>query len=97
MLFAHDVITLMDPVMQCGFAGMSVLLLGIVIWGGKRLFGVLEGNSKVIKANTMTIDKINDSIGRHETEASKRHRESQIAIHDMREKLIAKLAANGVE
>ena len=98
MLFAHDAITtLMDPVMQCGFAGFALTLLGFLFWGVKRLLSAFENNGRVVEANTKMMETINDTLSRHDTGAVTRHRESQTAIHDMREKLIAKLAANGIE
>ena len=44
-----------SPVIQYGFAGFCVILLGIIIWMIKRLLGVLEKNSEVISANTNAI------------------------------------------
>jgi len=43
---------ILQPVIQYGFLGFSVVLLGIIIWLIKRLLGVLDANNKVITANT---------------------------------------------
>jgi len=60
-----DVGTLMSPVMQCGFAGFSVVLLAILVWMFRQWQQMhkeqikLQGETnKIIAANTTTIDKM---------------------------------------
>ena len=50
---------LLQPVIQYGFLGFSVVLLGVVIWLIKRLLAVLEATDRIIAANT---EAINDLI-----------------------------------
>jgi hypothetical protein len=49
---------LLQPVVQYGFLGFSVVLLGIVIWLIKRLLEVLEATNKIIAANTEAIKEV---------------------------------------
>jgi len=49
---------LMTPVMQYGFAGFSVILLGILIWLIRELLKVLKENNIVIAANTQAIQAV---------------------------------------
>jgi cell division protein FtsB len=43
---------LLQPVIQYGFLGFSVVLLAVVIWLIKRLLSVMEANNAIIAANT---------------------------------------------
>ena len=45
----------MRYVLQYGFLGFSVVLLGVVIWLIRKLLEVLEANNKIIAANTEAI------------------------------------------
>jgi len=52
--------TIMQPIMQFGFAGLCVALLGIVIWLIKQLLAVIDRNNIVVMGNTqaiMAVDK----------------------------------------
>lgn len=49
---------LLQPVIQYGFLGFSVVLLGIVIWLIKRLLAVLEATNQIIAANTEAIKEV---------------------------------------
>jgi len=51
---------LMTPIMQYGFAGFSVILLGILIWLVRELLKVLKENNKVIATNTAAIVQVDE-------------------------------------
>ncbi len=91
MLLAHDTATsVMDPVMQFGFAGLSCVLLVFLFWGVKRLLAAFEANTKVIEQNAATIDRVSVSVDKHEQAATHRSKEVENAMYDMREKLITR-------
>ncbi len=46
---------MIQPVVQYGFLGFSVVLLGVVIWLIRKLLDVLEANSRIIAGNTEAI------------------------------------------
>ncbi len=49
---------LLQPVVQYGFLGFSVVLLALVIWLIKRLLGVLDANNKIISENTTSVKNL---------------------------------------
>jgi cell division protein FtsB len=49
---------LFSPVLQSGFLGFSVVLLGVVIWLIKRLLSLLDVNNRIIAANTQAINDL---------------------------------------
>jgi cell division protein FtsB len=53
----------LQPVIQYGFLGFSVVLLGVVIWLIKRLLSVLDANNKIIAANTQAINDLTKMTG----------------------------------
>ena len=65
---------MLQPVVQYGFLGFSVVLLGVVIWLIRKLLEVLEANNRVISANTeairdlsrMTVDLLNLNRSLHD-------------------------------
>lgn len=52
---------ILTPIIQWGFAGFSAVLLAMLAWMAKRLFIVIEGNTKVIAENTQAIDGLKES------------------------------------
>ena len=46
---------MVQPVVQYGFLGFSVVLLGVVIWLIRKLLDVLAANNRIIAANTEAI------------------------------------------
>ena len=46
---------MVQPVVQYGFLGFSVVLLGVVIWLICKLLDVLAANNRIIAANTEAI------------------------------------------
>lgn len=58
-------VSIWNLVMQGGFAGLCVVLLGIVVWLIKQLLKVLEQNNAVITANTHAILDINNLQTEH--------------------------------
>ena len=95
MLIAADVLqptvtSLLDPVMQCGFAAFALILLVVLVWGGRRLLIVLSDNSRVIEANTQTIQKVSEGVDVHEEHAERRSEEVKAALYAMRDKLMTR-------
>lgn len=50
--------SIMNPVIQWGFAGLSIVLLGILVWLIKQLLNVMDKNNEVIAANTQAIQRV---------------------------------------
>ena len=48
----------LNPVIQYGFAGLCVILLGILVWLVKQLLGVIDRNNEVIATNTLAIQAV---------------------------------------
>ncbi len=48
----------MSPIIQFGFAGFSVILLGILIWLIRELLTVIKENNRIIAANTIAIASV---------------------------------------
>jgi len=68
-----------NPVIQCGFAGMCAVLLIFLAWLVKRLLGVLEQTTDVIKDNTQIIGTLKDESD-----------EVRVLVADVRDKLLAR-------
>jgi hypothetical protein len=66
----------MSPIVQYGFAGMSGVLLCIIVWQFKVLIGLLKENHAVITANTDTIRAVNE-----------RTREQSEMLHELQRSL----------
>jgi len=49
---------MIQPVVQYGFLGFSVVLLGVVIWLIRKLLEVLQANNEIITANTEAIREL---------------------------------------
>lgn len=49
-----------EPIVQTGFLGFSVILLGIVVWLVKKLMSVIDHNSTVISECTQAIREVAD-------------------------------------
>lgn len=45
----------LEPVVQYGFLGFSIVLLAMVIWLTHRLVGLVEQNNRIVAANTEAI------------------------------------------
>lgn len=50
-----DTSLVQNPIIQWGFAGFCLVLLGIIVWLVKRLLKVLEDNNTIILGNTQAI------------------------------------------
>ncbi len=48
-------LNILEPVVQYGFLGFSVVLLAVVIWLIQRLTSLLEASNRVISDNTQAI------------------------------------------
>jgi hypothetical protein len=46
------------PVIEYGFLGFSMVLLGIIVWLIRRLLVVLERNTEVVALNTSAINTL---------------------------------------
>jgi len=68
-----------NPIIQYGFAGLSVVLLGFLAWLVKRLLSVLEKTTKVIAENTSVIGSQGQEVQKELSEV----KELTIDIHNM--------------
>jgi len=59
---------LFQPIVQGGFAGMCVILLGIVFWMIRKLLDVLSKNTEAFAANTSAINRLNVNMTEQRTE-----------------------------
>ena len=48
----------LQPVVQYGFLGFAVVLLGVVVWLIRRLLDVLDATDRIIAANTEAINDL---------------------------------------
>jgi hypothetical protein len=53
----------MSPVIQYGFLGFSIVLLGLVIWLIRRLLAVLDATNRIIAGNTKAIGDLSKMTG----------------------------------
>jgi p-aminobenzoyl-glutamate transporter AbgT len=51
---------IMNPIMQYGFAGLSVVLLIILVWLIRELLKILKDNNDVIEKNTAAIRAVDE-------------------------------------
>ena len=70
---------LSNPVIQYGFAGLCLILLGFLAWLVKRLLGVLEQTTAVIKDNTQIIGTLKEESD-----------EVRTILGDVRDRLLAR-------
>ncbi len=54
---------LLNPVIQYGFAGFCLLLLGIIVWLMRQLLAVLKQTNQIIAANTDVIERVDSRTG----------------------------------
>ena len=52
-----------SPVIQYGFAGFAVLLLGVVVWLIRQLLKVLKETGEIIRGNTLALDAVSSTAG----------------------------------
>lgn len=57
---------MLDPIVQCGFAGMCAILLAIVVWLISQLLSVIRENNKVIAKNNELVSGVIIQLGRQE-------------------------------
>lgn len=53
----------LQPVIQYGFLGFAVVLLGVIVWLIRRLLEVLEATNRIIAANTEAINDLTQLTG----------------------------------
>jgi len=57
----NEIVTnVMTPIVQFGFAGLSVILLVILVWLIRELLQVLKENNRVIAVNTQAIQRVDE-------------------------------------
>jgi len=54
----NETSVIMSPLIQYGFAGFSLILLGVLIWLIRELLSVLKENNRVIAENTQAIKSV---------------------------------------
>lgn len=54
--------SLLQPIVQYGFAGMCAILLGILIWMIRRVLDAFKSNGEIITANTNAINTLNNNM-----------------------------------
>jgi len=59
----EEIVKLGSPLIQFGFAGFCLLLLGIVVWLITRLLAVIKENNAIIARNTEAVTNIVAAIG----------------------------------
>jgi len=77
---------LSNPVIQYGFAGFCMVLVGVIIWLIKQLLNMIKETHKVVTANTAAIDKLvnNTDTTIHQIE------HVQTAVYSLRDKLVSR-------
>jgi len=53
------------PLVQYGFAGITVVLLVFLFWLIRKLIGLLEANQKIIAENTAAFNSLVDKSDNH--------------------------------
>jgi hypothetical protein len=59
----EEIVKLGSPLIQLGFAGFCLLLLGIVVWLITRLLAVIKENNAIIARNTEAVTNVVTAIG----------------------------------
>ena len=54
---AETLVTLLSPVLQWGFAGFALILLGVLVWTIQQLLGALRSTDDVVANNTQALDR----------------------------------------
>jgi len=54
---------LMSPLLQYGFAGFALILLGVLVWLIRQFIGFGRTNLTVIAANTQAIVALTNTVG----------------------------------
>lgn len=70
---------LLEPMMQYGFAGMSAVLISIIVWLIGKLLKLLQQTNAIIAANTEAIRGVDE-----------RTRDELKLMRDLREKILAR-------
>lgn len=73
-----------SPTIQYGFAGLCMVLLGIIVWLIKQLLLVLKENNKIIGKNTEAVTQL---IGANK-EAKQESENLKTSVYSMRDKLM---------
>ena len=61
---------LFSPVIQCGFAGMSAVLMLFIFWQSRKLMDLMDKSNKVIAENTAAFRDLVNSLA-NQAEAQK--------------------------
>lgn len=77
---------LLTPIIQFGFAGFSVVLLGIIIWLIRMLVQLIRDVQKVILGNTEALN----ALHAHENENIKITQQTLSLLRDTHDKIISR-------
>ena len=56
-------LTTLAPILQYGFAGFSLVLVGVIVWLVKQLLAMLRATNRTIAANTAAIVTLTATTG----------------------------------
>ncbi len=74
-----ETMTVLSPIMQYGFAGLSGILIMIIVWLINKLLGVLKDTNQIVANNTVAIREVVSLT-----------RDSIKLLRDVHDKLIAR-------
>jgi len=57
----QETTSILTPIMQFGFAGLSAVLLVILVWLIKELLSILKETNRIIAANTQAIQSVDEN------------------------------------
>jgi hypothetical protein len=63
-----ETIVPLTPVLQYGFAGFSLVLLGVIVWQFRQLLGVLKTTNRVVTSCTHAIEGARETSEQVRTE-----------------------------
>ena len=63
-----------QPYVQAGFAGLSFLLVGVIVWLVRQVLGVLRETHSVIERNTAALDRLHVAISANQHELERLQR-----------------------
>jgi cell division protein FtsB len=58
----------LSPILQYGFAGFSLVLVGVIVWLIRQLLGVLRANNRALSQLTSALVKVTEDTGETRTE-----------------------------
>jgi len=85
---------ILQPVIQYGFLGFSVVLLGINIWLIRSLLHVLSDTQRVIEANTRIIQKLESATTDMQNDIAKEHDQLFLLLRSLHDRLLSRPCIN---